>query len=133
MDQALNAHRRYRLAAAGAALIAAALGAASAAVAQVPDPTRPPQAVYAPTAPTASSVRPRAVPGVPQVQSILVSLRPGGRRLAIIDGKTVRQGDRVGSAVVAAIHSTEVILRRGSTMQVLKLFGPAPRGTNVQP
>ncbi len=130
MDQALTPRRPRARVFACASLLAGALGSAAAVRAQIPDPTRPPSEL---SAPAAGAVTPKAAAGVPQVQSILVSLRPGGRRLAIIDGKTVREGDRLGNAVVATIRSTEVILRRGSTMQVLKLFGPMPRGTNVQP
>ncbi len=89
----------------------------------LPDPTRPPASVLSPVSPTGQL----AVPGVPQVQSILVSLRPGGRRIAVIDGKTLRQGDRVGNAVVETIEPTYVVLRKGSQKQTLKLFRPAPR------
>jgi MSHA biogenesis protein MshK len=111
------------------AVAAATLALASAStMAQLTDPTRPPPELYAPAAGA-----PRVNPNQPQVQSILVSLRPGGRRIAVIDGKTVRQGERFGSAIVATIHSTEVILKRGSQTQTLKLFRPAPRGMNAQP
>ncbi len=129
MDQALT--RRYR-ALATLALLAAFIAASSAALAQA-DPTRPPADLYAVPAPQGTVRTVAVTPGVPRVQSILVSLRPGGRRIAVIDGKMVRPGDRIGNAVVAAIHSTEVILKRGSTTQVLKLFRPSPRSNIVQP
>lgn len=125
MDQAVTARTQRVL-----ALVLLTLSGSAAA--QTADPTRPPAALYAPV----------SVPGVtyqlanvdePRVQSILVSLRRGGRRIAVIDGKTVRQGDRIGGAVVAAINSTEVILKRGSTTQTLKLFRPAPRSMIEQP
>lgn len=101
--------------------------------AQFADPTRPPAELTAPAANAGGAGAPAVTPGQPRVQSILVSLRPGGRRVAVVDGKTVRQGDRVGSAVVAIINSTEVILKRGSQTQTLKLFRPAPRSMTVQP
>lgn len=87
------------------------------------DPTRPPALMSAPVAPLGAP----AVDATPQVQSILVSLTPGGRRVAVINGKTLRQGQRFGESVVEAIHPTEVILRKGNRRQVLKLFRPADR------
>lgn len=112
-------------------LLAGALAAAAALAQQSGggDPTRPPAALSAPSgAPGAA-----AAPGQPHLQSILVSTRPGGRRLALIDGKNVREGQRVGGAVVVAIRPAEVVLRRGGRTQVLKLFRPAQRSAAVQP
>lgn len=98
------------------------------------DPTRPPSVMTAPVyVPGSSTVLPRAERAQPQLQSILVSLRPGGRRIAVINGKTVRQGQRVGDAVVVAIGATDVLLRRGGKTQTLKLFRPATRVATVQP
>lgn len=107
------------LALAGALLCAAA----QAQDASLPDPTRPPAVMSAPAAPVGSA----PASAGPQVQSILVSLRPGGRRIAVIDGKLLREGARVGDAVLEAIHPTEVVLRKGKQRQVLKLFRPAAR------
>lgn len=78
------------------------------------DPTRPPVQLLQP------------VPGAklesaPQVQSILVGRGAGGRRVAVIDGETVRVGDRVRGARVAAISATTVELQRGSKREVLTL------------
>lgn len=106
---------------------------AGTAYAQLSDPTRPPPEVSAPAANASGGSAPAVTPGQMRVQSILVSLRPGGRRIAVIDGKTVRPGDRVGGALVAIINSTEVILKRGSRTETLKLFRPAPRSMTVQP
>lgn len=93
------------------------------AVAQaVQDPTRPPAQLLHPGsgAPTA---------GVPQLQSILIGRAAGGRRVAVIDGATVRVGDRVGDAVtgarVVAIYAGEVQLDRAGTRETLKLPAPA--------
>jgi MSHA biogenesis protein MshK len=96
------------------------------------DPTRPPAAISAPVA-NAGEAPPQAERAEPQLQSILVSLRPGGRRIAVIDGKIVRQGQRVGDAVLVAIGTTEVVLRRAGKTQTLKLFRPASRVATVQP
>ena len=98
------------------------------------DPTRPPSAMTVPVIVAGSVyVAPRAEKHVPQLQSILVSLRPGGRRVAVIDGKTVRQGQRVGDAQLIAIGATEVVLRSGGKTKTLKLFRPAVRVATVQP
>jgi len=109
-----------------------ALLAGSAASAQdggMNDPTRPPAALTAPAA--SPTVRP--VAGEPVVQSILVAQRPGGRRLAVIDGKTLRQGERIGNAIVEMIRPTEVVLRRGNKRVTLKLFRPLDSVAAVQP
>jgi MSHA biogenesis protein MshK len=95
------------------------------------DPTRPPAAISAPVANAGAA--PLLARAEPQLQSILVSLRPGGRRIAVIDGKIVRQGQRVGDAVLVAIGSTEVVLRRAGKTETLKLFRPASRVATVQP
>lgn len=94
------------------------------------DPTRPPALL---SAPASSHGQAGAVAGQPQLQSILVSLRPGGRRVAVIDGKTLRQGERSGNAVLESISPTEVVLRTGNQRQVVKLFRPAARGAAGSP
>lgn len=114
-------------------LQAACLHAACAQEGTVSDPTRPPPSMIAPQrTPDGVAV---AVPvrAEPRLQSVLVSLRPGGRRIAVIDGKMVREGQRVGSAVVVSINAREVVLRRGRQFQTLKLFRPAPKVAAVQP
>lgn len=90
---------------------------AHAAVAQgVSDPTRPPAAALLDTGPGAA-----AAPAGPVLQSVLISLRPSGRRVAVISGQTVRQGERFGDAVLVRMTPTEVVLRRGRELQTLKL------------
>lgn len=76
------------------------------------DPTRPPNI-------TAETVGSAASDGAAILQSILISSQ---RREAIINGKTVRVGDKVGNARVASITETDVVLRDGKNSQVLKLF-----------
>ena len=80
------------------------------------DPTRPPDA--APVLGSAVSVGAAR----PQLQSVLISNRPGGRRLAVIDGRSVRAGDKVGGAVVVSIGEASVVLRRGKTLETLRLY-----------
>ena len=83
------------------------------------DPTRPPDAAPVPaSAASAGAAR-------PQLQSVLISNRPGGRRLAVIDGRSVRAGDKVGGAVVVSIGEASVVLRRGKTLETLRLYPPA--------
>lgn len=106
-------------------LAALAAGGALAQEGGLPDPTRPPASLSAP----ASAAGPVGVTSAgPQLQSILISLRAGGRRVAVIDGKTRRQGERIDGFVLEAIHPGEVVLRRGKQKQVLKLFRPAVAG-----
>lgn len=78
----------------------------------LPDPTRPTGAAYA----DANAVN---VPAGPVLQSVLTS---AGRKVAIINGQTVKQGDMVGDARVSRIADAEVVLTRGGETQVLKLF-----------
>lgn len=87
------------------------------------DPTRPPDA--APVLGSAVS----AGTARPQLQSVLISNRPGGRRLAVIDGRSVRAGDKVGGAVVVSIGEASVVLRRGKTLETLRLY-PQTVGAN---
>lgn len=78
------------------------------------DPTRPPDAPS-----FADSAVAEARKG-PQLQSVLVS--DNGRRVAVIDGRTVRVGDRVGGASVAGIAGTSVVLKRGKATETLRLY-----------
>ncbi|MDO8065461.1 MSHA biogenesis protein MshK [Janthinobacterium sp. SUN206] len=87
------------------------------------DPTRPPAALWAP-ADAAPVVAAR-----PQLQSVLVSTQPGGRRLAVIDGQTVKVGGKVGDAVVVEIRDTAVLLRRGKSLETFKLY-PSSKTNN---
>ena len=91
----------------------------------IDDPTRPPAALWAPAASEAAPPKPAR----PQLQSVLISDKPGGRRVAVIDGQIVRQGTKVGDAVVVEIQDTAVVLRRGKTLETFKLY-PAPRNEN---
>lgn len=89
-----------------------ALFAASAAGqgAAFPDPTRPPEAGAGPQLGAQPATR---------LQSVLIS---AGRRRAVIDGKTVSVGDKVGDATVVRILGSAVVLRRAQGSETLKLF-----------
>jgi len=82
------------------------------------DPTKPPAVMGVQGGEAGESAEPAA----PQLQSILVSREPGGRRVAVINGEMVRVGMKVGDAVVERVGETEVVLRRGKSRETLKLF-----------
>lgn len=86
------------------------------------DPTRPPAMMAAPESEVAAE---SAVAAGPRLQSILIGRAPGGRRLAVIDGATVRTGAKVGDAVLERINDNTVVLRRGKHLETLTLF-PKP-------
>ena len=94
------------------------------------DPTEPPASVEGSARAGAA-----AVPSGPLLQSVILS---EGRRLALIDGKTYQQGDKLGDVTIAAISSNEVTLRGSAGTKVLKLYptlqktmagGPPPPGS----
>ncbi|MGV3741842.1 MAG: hypothetical protein ACO1NO_06000 [Burkholderiaceae bacterium] len=93
-------------------LLAFGVLASVASAENLPDPTRPTWAGYA------DDNAENAYSG-PVLQSVLTS---SGRKLAIINGQTVKQGDMIGNARVAKIGDAEVVLAEGREMQVLKLF-----------
>ncbi|NIA52659.1 hypothetical protein HAV22_03170 [Massilia sp. TW-1] len=116
MDEAVITTTTRR--AVGAALFAFLLcGAAGAQGLQ--DPTKPPAAA----APVAAG--PIAASAGPQLQSILIAREAGGRHVAVIDGETVRLGERFHGAKVARIGENEVELVRGTERQVLRLYADA--------
>lgn len=92
--------------------VAACLLAAAPAAAQLADPTRPPAATHA------SGEAPAAAPAA-RLQSVLIA---PGRRLAVIDGRTVKVGETVGGAKVVAISQAEVTLEKGAERETLKLL-----------
>lgn len=89
------------------------------------DPTRPPALATPGDGPGAASG--------PQLQSVLISRRPGGRHVAVIDGDTVRLGETYKGARVARITQHEVELVRGKERQVLKLPTDIEPGSAVKP
>ena len=101
-------------------MIALLLAGARADAQNLPDPTRPPATFIA--APVGQV---HAAAATPQLQSILISRAPGGRRVAVIDGQTVLQGGRFRDATVVRIAPNEVELRTGDTRQLLRMY-PRP-------
>jgi MSHA biogenesis protein MshK len=100
----------------GLALLALSLAWTGAQAQSLDDPTRPPAALWAP-----ASAAP-VIAARPQLQSVLISTQPGGRRLAVIDGQVVKVGSKVGDAVVTEIRDTAVLLRRGKSLETFKLY-----------
>lgn len=84
---------------------------ASSAQAELPDPTAPP--------PRADSVE------APPPAALTAIRSSGAQRVAILDGRLVRVGERYQGARVVRIDETEVTLRRGSETVVLKLHPEA--------
>lgn len=114
MDQAVT------FAKAAAALLL--LAATHAHAAMLPDPMRPPAAASGADATAANPS------GAPRLQSILVARAAGGRRLAVIDGETVRQGESFRGARLVRVGADEVELVRGAERLVLRLYPDAARG-----
>jgi MSHA biogenesis protein MshK len=103
-----------RLMAAAALLVLGAASSGLVAHAQTfADPMRPP---------LLSAEQPgdaQAAQGGSRLQSVLIS---PGRKLAVIDGKTVPLGGTVEGATLVAIRESEVVLQKGAERETLKLY-----------
>nr|WP_315466763.1 MSHA biogenesis protein MshK [uncultured Undibacterium sp.] len=77
----------------------------------LPDPTRPPVSLL-------QSDAGAVVPSGPILQSILISPQ---RKIAIIDGQTVKLNGKVGNQTLVNISETEVVLKSGKQLQTLSL------------
>ena len=128
MDEAVKTSTKRATTPLLAALLAALLawsGAAGAGtLAQsaqgLQDPTRPPAAA----APSQSQSAPGDTAAAPQLQAVRVGPAAGGLRIAVIDGESVRVGERFRGARVVRIADNEVELLRGRERQVLRLYAP---------
>lgn len=119
-DVSRQAARRPALAAALLCL-GLGLGLAGAARAQtIADPTQPPPESM--TLPSSSAPAAPVSHG-PQLQSVLVGEH--GREVAVIDGQTVRVGQKIDGAVLVRVGKNEAVLQRGAIRQVLHLFPAA--------
>lgn len=78
---------------------------------EVQDPTRPPVLAR-------ESADGEGVTTGPVLQSVLIS---PSRKIALIDGVAIRLGGKVGAYTLTKITETEVTLRQGRSLQVLKL------------
>ena len=72
----------------------------------------------------------------PVLQSTVLS---NGRRIAMIDGKSMKVGDKIGEARIVTIDPASVTLREGKTTRVLEMFQgikvthPKPPGSAQRP
>ena len=96
--------------------------ALAAAAQPLSDPTRPPGAR------TGEAFAPAPAPT--RLQSVLIGPE---RSIAVIDGRAVALGERVGEAIVVSIAPSEVVLRRGADYQTLKLLPPGVEKKAVKP
>ena len=113
----------------------ALLALASSALAQTADPTRPPANWLAPVDSAGQSVDDK---GGLHLQSVL--LPQGGRPVAVIGGKTVPLGSKVGNATLVRLTEREAVLRGedGVThlyltpdVQKQMIVTPGPRKTGL--
>ncbi|NRR31875.1 MSHA biogenesis protein MshK [Oxalobacteraceae bacterium] len=96
---------------------------------QLLDPTEPPAGALRPAA-GANAAQPLVSQG-PQLQSVLHGSR--GRELAVIDGLTIRRGEKFDGAVLVNIGKDEVVLKRGKQLQVLRLYPGQPATVASEP
>lgn len=80
----------------------------------LPDPTRP-------AGMSAAAVRQS---GGAALQTTIVS---PGRSLAVINGRTVSVGDRIGDATIVEIRPYEVVLRSRTGIKVMRMVPPLVR------
>lgn len=85
--------------------------AAGAQAAPWADPTRPPSGSV--------SDDPAAILEGPRLESVLIA---PDRRIAIISGQQYRTGDKYGDGRVVRITESEVAIRTGEALEVLKLL-----------
>ena len=99
------------------ALSALVLAASPVQAQTLADPTQPPpeSRLLAPGAADTPTVS-----AGPRLQSILIGTR--GREVAVIDGQTLRRGDKINGAVLVQIGNNQVVLQHGRAKQVLTLF-----------
>ena len=89
------------------------------------DPTRPPAGM------DRIALDPAVQANVPRLQSVLIAPHAGGRHVAVIDGETLRLGERYKGARITSIKPGEVVLVRGNERQVLRMDAPLSGMTPV--
>jgi MSHA biogenesis protein MshK len=97
-----------------AALLAGSSASQAAFAQALGDPMRPP----ATPGPSPAEGSKESASAAARLQSVLIS---PGRRVAVIDGRVVRLGERIGDARLVAISESQVVLRRPSGRETLKL------------
>lgn len=101
-------------------LIAGGLGC-QAALAQIPDPTRP----AASAMPQEAGGSIASTPAANGLQAVII--RPDGKSVALIDGRSVGVGDRMGDRRVTRISEGEVVLQGAGGREVLKVVPAAEK------
>jgi MSHA biogenesis protein MshK len=61
----------------------------------------------------------------PVLQSVLIG--SGGRQVAVIDGQTVRKGEKFKGATLVQVSKNQVVLQNGKNKQILTLFPEAAK------
>lgn len=104
----------YGLSLRGSCGLLACLVASGMALAQVGDPMRPPEGVVAGDGGGGMAA--------PQsgVQTVIV--RPKGKSMAVINGKQVSIGDKLGDKKVVKISENEIVLKGDSGREVIKVM-----------
>lgn len=88
----------------------------AAAIEFLPDPTRPAAELAAADGAGSTQAQPAAKAGL---QSVIIA---PGYRAAVIDGIMVRQGGKVGDAILVEVRENSVVLRNAQGRQVMELF-----------
>ena len=91
---------------------------------ELQDPMRPPSFSVQPGGEAADATQ-----FGPVLQSTLLS---NGRRIAMIDGKPMKVGDKLGDGRIVAIDPASVTVREGKTTRVLEMF-PGVKVTYPKP
>ena len=97
----------------------------AAAAQSLADPTMPPPESR--LLPSGAPETP-AVSSGPQLQSVLIGSR--GREVAVIDGQTVRKGEKFNGAVLVEVGKNRVVLQNGRNKQILTLFPDAKKAAH---
>ena len=85
------------------------------------DPTRPPDALSSPRQiiQDKEDKQMEVVISSPRLQAVMIS---GNHRSAIISGRSVTVGEKIGHAQIIRINESEVVLKSGGESRTLRLF-----------
>lgn len=97
-----------------AALLAGSSASQAALAQALGDPMRPP----ATPGPASAEAAADSAKAAARLQSVLISPR---RRVAVIDGRVVRLGERIGDAKLVAISESHVVLQGPAGREILRL------------
>ena len=95
------------------------------------DPTRPAAPAAAAHPAARNGATSAAAPAWPQLQSVQVSAQGGSS--ALVDGRVVRVGERIGELTVAAIDAQGILLRGPRFEQRLALLPGVAKTASAQP